>query len=87
MDRDYETLFALAHAASRRLRDATGRLPRSAGRGEGACRATLCRRRSADSPFALRGEHNSALGAVRSTSIYLREDGGAGTVQQIDLVV
>ena len=42
---------------------------------------------SADSPFALRGEHNSALGAVRSTSIYLREDGGAGTVQQIDLVV
>ena len=42
---------------------------------------------SADSPFALRGEHNSALGAVRSTSIYLREDGSAGTVQQIDLVV
>lgn len=42
---------------------------------------------SADSPFALRGEHNSALGAVRSSSVYLREDGGAGTVQQIDLVV
>ena len=42
---------------------------------------------SADSSFALRGEHNSTLGAVRSTSIYLREDGGAGTVQQIDLVV
>ncbi len=42
---------------------------------------------SVDTPFALRGEQNSALGAIRSTSIYLREDGGAGTVQQIDLAV
>ena len=42
---------------------------------------------SADSRFALRGEHSSALSAVRSTSIYLREDGSAGTVQQIDLAV
>ena len=62
--------------------DGTGPLRTLQDMGVGALHLT-----SADSPFALRGEHNSALGAVRSTSIYLREDGGAGTVQQIDLVV
>jgi hypothetical protein len=40
-----------------------------------------------DTPFALRSANNSALGAVRATSVYLREDSGAGTVQQIDLAV
>jgi len=40
-----------------------------------------------DTPFALRTADNSALGAVRATSVYLHEDGGAGTVQQIDLAV
>ncbi|WP_119966572.1 hypothetical protein [Simplicispira lacusdiani] len=40
-----------------------------------------------DTPFALRAADNSPLGAVRATSAYLREDGGAGTVQQIDLAV
>lgn len=38
-------------------------------------------------PFALRTADNHSLGAVRSTSIYLRENGSAGTVQQIDLSV
>jgi hypothetical protein len=42
---------------------------------------------SAATPFALRDTDNASLGAVRSTSIYLREDGGVGTVQQIDLSV
>lgn len=40
-----------------------------------------------DTPFALRAADNGALGAVRATGAYLREDGGAGTVQQIDLAV
>ena len=38
-------------------------------------------------PFALRTSGNDPLGMVRSTSAYLREDGGAGTMQQIDLAV
>ncbi|KRD48106.1 hypothetical protein ASE52_11985 [Acidovorax sp. Root275] len=38
-------------------------------------------------PLALRTADNGSLGAVRSTSIYLRENGSAGTVQQIDLNV
>jgi len=42
---------------------------------------------SADTPFSLRTADNHTLGAVRSTSVYLREDGGVGTTQQIDLVV
>ena len=37
-------------------------------------------------PFALRGAGNAALGEVRATSVWLAEAGGAGTVQQIDLV-
>ena len=35
----------------------------------------------------LRTSGNDPLGMVRSTSAYLREDGGAGTMQQIDLAV
>ncbi len=38
-------------------------------------------------PFELRGAGNASLGAVRSTGVYLSEDGSAGTVQQIDLSV
>ncbi len=38
-------------------------------------------------PFALRTSGNDPLGMVRSTSAYLREDGSAGTMQQIDLAV
>jgi hypothetical protein len=36
-------------------------------------------------PFALRTAGNAALGDVRTTSLYLTEDGRAGAVQQIDL--
>lgn len=39
------------------------------------------------SPFELRGSRNSDLGAVTSTGLYLREDGSAGTLQEIDLTV
>lgn len=38
-------------------------------------------------PFSLRNADNDELGALRTTSIYLREDGSAGTVSQIDLSV
>lgn len=38
-------------------------------------------------PFDLKNASNDLQGQVRSSGIYLREDGGAGTVQQIDLMV
>lgn len=38
-------------------------------------------------PFDLKNAANDLQGQVRSSGIYLREDGGAGTVQQIDLMV
>ena len=38
-------------------------------------------------PFELKDNANRPLGEVRSSSVYLREDGGAGTIQQIDLRV
>jgi len=41
----------------------------------------------ASSPFELRDAANGGLGAVRSTGLFLREDGSAGTLQQIDLIV
>jgi hypothetical protein len=41
----------------------------------------------AATPFALRGDGNSDLGLVKSTGLYLREDGGAGSFQEIDLTV
>jgi len=37
-------------------------------------------------PFALKDSRNQALGALRASSIYLREDGGVGSMQQLDLV-
>lgn len=38
-------------------------------------------------PFALRDADNRPLGQVRASGIYLREDGTAGTLQQVDLAV
>lgn len=38
-------------------------------------------------PFELKGADQQSLGTVRSSSVYLSEAGGAGTVQQIDLTV
>lgn len=38
-------------------------------------------------PFALKDAENADLGQVRSTGVFLNEDGGAGTIQQVDLVV
>ncbi|MBF0202439.1 MAG: VCBS repeat-containing protein [Desulfamplus sp.] len=43
---------------------------------------------SAETPFTIKeGVNNETLGQVRRTGIYLKEDGGAGTVQQLDLSV
>ena len=41
----------------------------------------------AATPFSLRDSENGTLGAVRTTGLYLREDGTAGAVQQLDLSV
>lgn len=38
-------------------------------------------------PFDLRGAANDTLGVMRSSGIYLNEDGSAGTLSQIDLSV
>lgn len=38
-------------------------------------------------PFDLKDGQNRSLAEIRSSGLYLREDGGAGTVQQIDLSV
>lgn len=38
-------------------------------------------------PFALRGQANADLGMVRSSGLWLGEDGGSGTLQEIDLTV
>lgn len=37
-------------------------------------------------PFALRNADNETLGLVRSSAVYLTEAGGAGVVQQVDVV-
>lgn len=42
---------------------------------------------NAASPFALRSDGNANLGALRATGAYLREDGRAGAIQQLDLAV
>lgn len=42
---------------------------------------------STDTPFALKDSQNQLRGMVRATGIYLTESLGAGTLQQIDLVV
>lgn len=38
-------------------------------------------------PFSLKDNDNALLGVVRASGVYLKEDGGVGTVQQLDLVV
>ncbi len=38
-------------------------------------------------PFELRSASNESLGAVRTSGLYLNENGSAGTLQQIDLTV
>jgi hypothetical protein len=40
-----------------------------------------------DAPFSVRNENNQVLGQMRSAAAYLRESGGAGWVQQVDLAV
>lgn len=40
-----------------------------------------------DSPFTVKDDANQALGQVRSSGIFLGEDGEVGTLQQVDLVV
>lgn len=40
-----------------------------------------------DTPFLLKDAANDTLGAVRDSGIYLEEDGGVGSIQQLDLVV
>lgn len=42
---------------------------------------------STRTPFALTDADNARLGYVRASGIYLREDGGPGSAQQIDLAV
>jgi len=40
-----------------------------------------------ETPFALKDSANQTLGAVRATGAYLAENGSAGVLQQIDLMV
>lgn len=42
---------------------------------------------SAVSPFDLRDEQNNLMGKVRSSGVFIRENGSAGTIQQVDLTV
>lgn len=42
---------------------------------------------SIETPFSLKDDDNRLRGEVRASGIYLREDGGAGTLQQVDLAV
>ena len=42
---------------------------------------------STETPFALTDSENRPLAQIRASGIYLREDGSAGTLQQVDLAV
>jgi hypothetical protein len=42
---------------------------------------------SIDSPFALKDSQNQLRGQIVRTGVFLREDGGAGTLQQLNAVV
>jgi hypothetical protein len=42
---------------------------------------------STDSPFALKDSENSLRGQIVRTGVFLQEDGGAGTLQQLNVVV
>jgi hypothetical protein len=39
------------------------------------------------SPFALKDSQNALLGQIRNSGVFVRENGAAGTIQQIDLTV
>lgn len=41
---------------------------------------------TADTPYNLGSNSNQALGTIRASSLYLREDGCVGNLQQLDLV-
>ncbi|GAB4423777.1 MAG: hypothetical protein Kow0031_02460 [Anaerolineae bacterium] len=43
--------------------------------------------RPARSEFSVKDAQNELLGQVRNTGVYLTEEGGAGTIQQVDLAV
>lgn len=59
-----------------------GKLETLAQRGIGALLLT-----HADTPFEIQNAGHQLLGAVRASSVYLSENGTAGSLQQIDLVV
>lgn len=40
----------------------------------------------ADTQFSMRDSHNQENGQLRSTGIFLRENGGVGSIQQVDLL-
>ena len=40
-----------------------------------------------DTPFLLADQNNEQQGQIRSSGLFLEEDGGAGAIQQLDLVV
>jgi hypothetical protein len=42
---------------------------------------------SAKADYSIKGADNSVYGAVRSTGIYLNEDGSSGTIQHIDIAM
>jgi len=42
---------------------------------------------SAATPFSLTDSQNRLLAQIRASGVYLREDGGAGSLQQVDLAV
>lgn len=42
---------------------------------------------STETPFSLTDDENKTLARIRSTGLYLHEDGRAGTLQQVDLAV
>ena len=42
---------------------------------------------SVQTPFALTDAENEKRGYIRASGVYLREDGGVGSVQQVDLAV
>ncbi|MBI3481030.1 MAG: hypothetical protein HY016_11860, partial [Nitrosomonadales bacterium] len=41
---------------------------------------------NAATPFGLKNASNELQGQLRSTGVYIKEDGSAGTMQQVDLV-
>jgi len=40
-----------------------------------------------DTPFQLKDNQNQLLGQISSSGIYLQEQGGVGTIQQVDLAI